>query len=51
MAKKFNRVMGSKPIHVMTPEERTKVPKTTDYFIDLGMSSGKIHLCWRFHYS
>lgn len=31
-------VMGSKPIHVMTPEERNKVPKTTDYFIDLGMS-------------
>lgn len=30
-------VMGSKPIHVMTPEERTKSPKTTDYFIDLGM--------------
>ncbi len=30
-------VMGSKPIHVMTPEERNKVPKTTDYFIDLGM--------------
>jgi endoglucanase len=30
-------VMGSKPIHVMTPEERTKMPKTTDYFIDLGM--------------
>jgi len=31
-------VMGSKPIHVMTPEERTKAPKTTDYFIDLGMT-------------
>ena len=30
-------VMGSKPIHVMTPEERNKVPKITDYFIDLGM--------------
>ena len=30
-------VMGSKPIHVMTAAERTKVPKTTDYFIDLGM--------------
>jgi len=30
-------VMGSKPIHVMSPEERTKMPKTTDYFIDLGM--------------
>lgn len=31
-------VMGSKPIHVMSPEERTKLPKTTDFFIDLGMS-------------
>jgi len=30
-------VMGTKPIHVMSPEERTKMPKTTDYFIDLGM--------------
>jgi endoglucanase len=29
-------VMGSKPIHVMSPEERTKMPKSTDYFIDLG---------------
>jgi putative aminopeptidase FrvX len=31
-------VMGSKPIHVMTAEERNKVPLITDYFIDLGMS-------------
>jgi len=30
-------VMGSKPIHVMTPEERTKAPAVSDYFIDLGM--------------
>lgn len=30
-------VMGSKPIHVMSQEERNKLPKTTDYFIDLGM--------------
>lgn len=29
-------VMGSKPIHVMTPEERNKVSKLNDYFIDLG---------------
>lgn len=29
-------VMGSKPIHVMSNEERTKMPKSTDYFIDLG---------------
>jgi putative aminopeptidase FrvX len=31
-------VMGSKPIHVMTPEERTKLPQIQDYFIDLGMN-------------
>ncbi len=30
-------VMGSKPIHVMSAEEKAKLPKTTDYFIDLGM--------------
>jgi tetrahedral aminopeptidase len=30
-------VMGSKPIHVMSAEERAKLPLTTDYFIDLGM--------------
>lgn len=35
-------VMGSKPIHVMTPEERTKVPKLTDYFIDLGMTVSEV---------
>lgn len=31
-------VMGSKPIHVMSPEEREKKVKLTDYFIDLGLS-------------
>lgn len=30
-------VMSSKPIHSMTPEERTKMPKTSDYYIDLGL--------------
>ena len=35
-------VMGSKPIHVMTPEERNKVAKTTDYFIDLGMPKEEV---------
>ncbi|GGF42069.1 M42 family metallopeptidase [Echinicola rosea] len=35
-------VMGSKPIHVMTPEERNKLPKTTDYFIDLGMPKDEV---------
>jgi endoglucanase len=35
-------VMGSKPIHVMTPEEKTKLPKTTDFFIDLGMPKKEV---------
>lgn len=35
-------VMGSKPIHVMTEEERGKNPKITDYFIDLGMSKEEV---------
>ena len=35
-------VMGSKPIHVMSPEERTKMPKSSDYFIDLGMPKEKV---------
>ena len=34
--------MGSKPIHVMTADERNKVPKTTDYFIDMGMSKEEV---------
>ena len=35
-------VMGSKPIHVMSPEEKSKMPKITDYFIDLGMSKEEV---------
>lgn len=35
-------VMGSKPIHVMSAEERNAVPKIGDYFIDTGFS--KEHL-------
>jgi putative aminopeptidase FrvX len=31
-------VMGSKPIHVMSAEERSKVVPIADYFIDLGLS-------------
>jgi endoglucanase len=29
-------VMGSKPVHIMNDEERKKLPKLEDYFIDLG---------------
>ena len=35
-------VMGTKPIHVMTPEERNKMPKIKDYYIDLGMSKKEV---------
>ena len=35
-------VMGSKPIHVMTQEEKNKNPKITDYFIDLGMGPDEV---------
>ena len=30
--------MGTKPIHLMSPEERGKPIKTTEYFIDTGLS-------------
>jgi len=32
-------VMGSKPIHTMTAEERNKAPKLSDYFIDTGLDT------------
>lgn len=35
-------VMGSKPIHVMNEEEKNKMPKTTDFFIDMGMSKEEV---------
>lgn len=35
-------VMGSKPIHIMEPEERGKPVKIKDYFIDLGMSKEEV---------
>ncbi|MGB3546392.1 MAG: M42 family metallopeptidase [Saprospiraceae bacterium] len=35
-------VMGSKPIHIMKPEDRTKVVPLSDYFIDLGMSKAEV---------
>lgn len=30
-------VMGTRPIHIMTAEERAKVPKLHDYYIDTGL--------------
>ncbi len=35
-------VMASKPIHVMTPDERNKVAKLSDYFIDTGLPADKV---------
>lgn len=35
-------VMGSKPIHVMTPEERNTLPKITDFFIDTGYAKDEL---------
>lgn len=35
-------VMGSKPIHMMTPEERVKIVPIGDYFIDLGMPKKEV---------
>lgn len=34
--------MGVKPIHVMSPEERTKMPALTDYVVDLGMTKEEV---------
>ena len=35
-------VMGSKPIHMMSPEERNKVVPIGDYFIDLGLPKKEV---------
>jgi putative aminopeptidase FrvX len=35
-------VMGSKPVHLMKPEERTKAPQMSDYYIDLGMEKDEV---------
>lgn len=35
-------VMGSKPIHIMSPEERTKSAQIGDYFVDLGLPKEEV---------
>lgn len=35
-------VMASKPIHVMTADERNKVAKISDYFIDTGLTPDEV---------
>ncbi|MCC5945139.1 MAG: M42 family metallopeptidase [Bernardetiaceae bacterium] len=35
-------ILGTKAIHMMSPEERKKAPKLEDYFIDLGLPKSEI---------
>ena len=35
-------VMGSKPIHLMTTEEKNRVTKIQDYYIDLGLEKSEV---------
>ena len=35
-------VMGSKPIHVMSADEKNKAPKISDYYIDLGLPKKEV---------
>jgi len=35
-------VMGSKPVHTMSPEEKNKAAKITDYFIDTGFPKKEV---------
>jgi len=36
-------VMGCKPIHVMTPAERKKMPEISDFYIDTGYSKEEVN--------
>ena len=35
-------VMGSKPVHLMSPEEKNKAPQLRDYFIDTGLPAEQV---------
>lgn len=35
-------IMGTKPIHIMDPEDRKKAPKIEDYFIDTGYPVARV---------
>ena len=35
-------VIGSKPVHILSAEERKKVPEIKEYFIDLGLPKEKV---------
>ncbi|RMH14504.1 MAG: M42 family peptidase [Planctomycetota bacterium] len=34
---------GGRPVHISSPEERTKVPEVKEFFIDIGMSADKVN--------
>ncbi len=40
--KDLTGVMGTKPIHIMKPEERKKNVEISDFFIDLGMTKDEV---------
>lgn len=35
-------VMGTKPVHVMSPEEKKKMPEIKDFYIDLGLPKEEV---------
>jgi endoglucanase len=35
-------IMGTKAVHMMSPDERNKAPKIEDYFIDLGLPKDEV---------
>lgn len=35
-------VMGSKPIHIMSDEERKKLPKADDFYVDIGLPADRV---------
>lgn len=34
---------GTKPIHITTPEERSKIPEVTEFFVDLGLPPEEVN--------
>lgn len=41
----FIGVIGSKPIHIMSPEERKKLPELKELFVDVGLPAEKVTEC------
>ncbi|OGQ47822.1 MAG: endoglucanase [Deltaproteobacteria bacterium RIFCSPLOWO2_02_FULL_46_8] len=39
--KKFVGVIGTKPVHLMSAEEKTKMPTLKDLFVDMGLTAGE----------